>query len=193
METQTIALLVIIGAAFLMFITRDRRWNLAALAVVQLGCFLLIYTRWPLEQAGIKLVGGWMAVAVLGATAQSSPFQSFRDDAGIVFRILIFTLLFLYTWSVSDSVGTIAPDIPYESALAGLLLALIGMVRSGTVQDPLQLFLSILLAYAGFETIFSYINSSALMTALLAAVNLGMALIGAYLVAKSPRNPEDEA
>lgn len=173
-----------------MFISRAWRWNLAAMAMIYLGSFLLLYARWPLEQAAIKLVGGWMAVAVLGASAQAVAPDSRRQDAGIVYRFLIVSMIFLVSWSVSDDMGSLVQEISFQSAFVGFALAAIGLVRSGMVQEPIQLLMSIMLAYVGFETIFSYLSTSALMTALLAAVSLGMSLIGAYLVAKSPVSPE---
>ncbi len=168
-----------------MFTSRNWRWNLAALALVYAGIFLLLFDRWPLEQAAIKLVGGWMAVAVLGTTVNKSTEERVLQDAGTIFRMLVYTLLALVSWSVAQRAGVFFPDITFESAFTGLLLSSAGMVRSGIVKNPLQLVLSIMLALAGFEAIFSFVNTSSLMTALLAVVSLGLALIGADLAAKS--------
>jgi hypothetical protein len=45
----------------------------------------------------------------------------------------------------------------------------------------MQLILSLLSGFSGFELLFSAVDTSALMAAMLAVSNLGLALVGAYL------------
>lgn len=185
MSFETLGLVFCITAAFLLFVLRSWRWNLVALGLVYVGGFLLLYDFWPLEQVAIKLVGGWMAVAVLGATAQASSMRAAELDAGWFFRVLMMTLLLLVAWSTAPQAQSLVPGIDVDTAFAGLLLASAGMLRSGVVREPLDLVMSLLLAYAGFELIYAHINTSVLMTALLAVVNLGIALVGAHLATQA--------
>jgi hypothetical protein len=181
MAFPAIGLFICLIATAILLVVRNMRVGLAALSLIYLGVFFVIFELWPLEQAAIILVGGWMASAVLGATGQLDAPEHRAQDAGAVFRLLIFAVLLLVSWSVSQQASVFIPGISIEGAFAGLLLLVSGMVRSGIVQDPLQVILSLLMVFAGFGLIYSFISNSSLMTALLAGGNLGLSLLGAYL------------
>ena len=86
-------------------------------------------------------------------------------------------------------------DLIIAGGFVGLvvLLLIAGMIRTGLVRGPMQVILSLLSAFSGFELLFSAVDASALMAAVLAASNLGLALVGAYLVTNSePRLEEND-
>lgn len=186
MDIPQIGFVLAILSALTLSAGRNYRWNLAALAGIYLGVFTLLPEDWSPAQSAIMLVGGWMAVAILGAahTAPAAPDEeTAAADAGLVFRGLVFGLVLLMAWSVSDGTIDWIPGISYQAAVVGILLAGAGLVRSGLVPDPLQVVVSVLMAYAGFEILYAALERSVLVTALLAAANLCLALVGAYLAA----------
>jgi hypothetical protein len=48
--------------------------------------------------------------------------------------------------------------------------------------DPLRVIIGLLTSLSGFEIIYAAVETSTLVTGLLAGVNLGLALVGAYLL-----------
>jgi hypothetical protein len=182
-------ILGIVGGLAL-FTSRSWLRCLVAQGVAYLGVFLILIGQpspgdGGSELAAIRLVGGWMALAVLGATVSQGIRESVEEDAGFVFRFLLFGLIFLVAWTLSAGTINWIPGAGFETAVLGVLLLLAGMIRTGLVRGPLQVILSLLSAFSGFEVLFSAVDSSALMAAMLAASNLGLALVGAYLVINS--------
>jgi hypothetical protein len=57
-----------------------------------------------------------------------------------------------------------------------------GLLQLGTSAQPFRVVLGLLTVLAGFEIIYAAVESSTLVAALLAAINLSLALTGAYLL-----------
>ena len=123
MDLISFGLALSLPAAWIMFISRNWRWNLASISLVCLGVSLLLFDIWALEQVAIILVGGWMAVAILGASHQNREVRLEAEDAGSVFRLLVFTLLGLVSWTASQNIENLIPDLDSQLAFAALLLS----------------------------------------------------------------------
>ena len=65
----SIGLLLITSTGLL--ISRDWRIELGLLGAQFLGVFWLTNQHWPISMAAIKLVTGWMAIAIMGMTRLS--------------------------------------------------------------------------------------------------------------------------
>jgi hypothetical protein len=63
-----------------------------------------------------------------------------------------------------------------------LLLISLGLLHLGITSDPFQVIIGLLTVLAGFEVLYAAVESSVLVTALLAVVNLGLALAGSYFL-----------
>ncbi|HUF37302.1 MAG TPA: hypothetical protein VMN57_02155 [Anaerolineales bacterium] len=186
MPFAVFGMLLGIAGAIALFTSRSWLRCLAAQGVVYLGVFLVLLEQSaagsnPAELAAIRLVGGWMALAVLGATSSRGARETVEEDAGFIFRIFLFCLIFLVSWSISGGTMQWIPGAAYEGAVTGALLLFCGLIRTGLVRGPMQVVLSLLSAFSGFELLFSAIDASALMAAMLAVSNLGLAMVGAYL------------
>ncbi len=175
-----------IGGGIVLFTSRSWLRCLGAQGAVYFGVFLILIGQASTgsngsELAAIRLVGGWMSLAVLGATASLGVREAVEEDAGFVFRFLLFGLIFLVAWSLSAGTMEWIPGVSFEGAVVGVMLLLAGMIRTGLVRGPMQVVLSLLSGFSGFELIFSAVDASALMAAMLAAASLCLALVGAYL------------
>jgi len=71
-------------------------------------------------------------------------------------------------------------------ALIGL-----GMLHLGMTVQPFRVILGLLTVLSGFEVLYAALESSILVAAWLSVVNLGLALVGAYLL--TAQNPEETA
>ena len=58
-----------------------------------------------------------------------------------------------------------------------------GLLQIGFTDEPLYTSIGLLTITAGFEIIYALIDSSILVAGLLAGANLGIAMIGTYLLA----------
>ena len=180
-----ILLLTIFAGTGLLF-TRDWRWSLGLLAVIYLSVFWMIQVHWPITLAATKLVTGWMACAILGI-AQLNNKEEGEGEAestwrqGRLFHIFAAGMVLAATFALSLHVDTwLGLSLPV--AWGGLLLIGLGLLHLGITSDSFQVIVGLLTVLAGFEILYAAVESSALVSALLAVVNLGLALAGAYFM-----------
>jgi hypothetical protein len=209
-EALAVPALVLVSLTSLaLLVVEDWRLSILALAAQYVGVFFLVGIAWPLEMAITKVVAGWMAGAVLGMAAISLPrsmpadhlvdgtnggfieppgtvlvSQSLipRSTAGMLFRLLAAILVGLVVLSAAPQLVGWSSDLSLEPVVGSLLLIGMGLVKLGFTSRPLHTILGLLTALAGFEILYAAVEDSTLVAGLLAGVNLGLALVGAYLL-----------
>jgi hypothetical protein len=179
-----IALLVIIATATGLLLSRNWRWSLGLLAVQYLGVFWMISTHWPISMAAAKIVTGWMACAVLGIAELNT---SENNNSGIalprrqLFQIITTGMVLVVTFAMASKiVSWLGLSLPI--AWGGPVLIGLGLLHLGITSDAFQVVIGLLTLLAGFDILYTAVESSALVTALLMVVNLGLALTGAYFL-----------
>lgn len=169
-----------------LLIVRDWRWSLILLAVQYVGVFVLTLQHWPLGMASVKLVAGWMSAATLGMTRSSFPSQGVEEQGfwprGRLFRLFAAGIILLIVWATTPAVDTIMADAGYAVTGGSLLLIGMGLVHLGITSYILRVVIGLMTVLSGFEIIYSAVERSILVAALLATINLGLALVGAYLL-----------
>lgn len=177
-----VPVLLILGSSLLILISQNWRRVILALAIQYVGVFWLIALSWPVELAVIKLVVGWVAGAMLGA----SPPTDFLDEktsslSGWIFRILAAVMVWILVYTTSP---LLANWIPTKQPIlwGGLLLVAMGLLQLGMTTHPLRVVLGLLTLISGFEILYAAVEVSVLVTGLLALITLGVALVGSYLV-----------
>lgn len=191
-----ISIVLLLLTSIGLLITRDWHWSLGLLAVQYLGMFWLVQLHWPTAMAAVKLMTGWMAAAALGITLTSlTSYQSIGDEQswpeGRLFRIFAAALILLTIVSATPRVSLTLPGIGVQEIIGGLLLIGMGLLHLGITAQPLRVILGLLTVLAGFEILYAAVESSSLVAALLAAVNLGLALVGSYLLVSTPEQSEE--
>jgi hypothetical protein len=184
---------IVLGAVILVSLTsiynlvgRDWRYCIGALAVQYIGVFLLVYSSWPLEMAIAKMVAGWMAGAILGIAMTNVP-DIWRDSEkfikfGPIFRILAALILALTITSLVLHTETWLSMISVPILWGSFVLISFGLLQLSLTSHPLRVIIGLLTSLSGFEIIYAAIETSTLVTGLLAGVNLGLALVGAYIL-----------
>jgi len=180
----------------ILLVSPDWRVSIAALAVQYLGVFVLVLMSWPLEMAIVKLVTGWMVCAAL-ALAKAGSSESIIEEQStvmnVLFRLLAAGLVGLLVASTVPRILVWVPEITIEQLLGGWVLIGLGLLHLGLTSLALRVILGLLTVLAGFEILYAAVETSVLVAGLLAAVSLGLALAGAYLlVVPSLRVAEDE-
>ncbi len=191
LETIAVVLIFLAGLAFL--VIRDWRWSLAALAVQYLGVFILVIGWLGLELAAIKLIAGWMATAILGATRPGTIAGDDRQ-AGALFKVFVYLLICLSMWAAVGGMLDWFPELLPFQGMSALILIGTGLFGMGIEKSPVRMVSGLLFFMSGFELVYAALEPSALVAGLLAAVALALALAGAYLsTGELPKLEEEES
>ena len=180
-----------------LLLSRDWRWSLGFLAAQYLGMFWLVTLHWPFGLASVKLVTGWMASATLGVTRLGMSEREQADESawpqGHPFRLFAAALVVILVIAATPQVEIMIPGVSRPVITGGLLLAGMGLLHLGITAEILRITLGLLTVLAGFEILYATVETSILLAGLLAIVNLGLALAGAYLMTAAPQEEAEEA
>ena len=180
------AVALLAATSFTLLASHQWRWCLIALALQYVGVFALTGVSWPLALAAVKLVAGWMAGLVLAISARNTPRMWAAEErsqpGSAFFRFLAAGLVVLVVASVAPLTTNWMPGADMEQVWGGLLLIGLGLLHLGLTAQPLRVVLGLLTVLSGFEILYAAVESATLVAGLLAAINLGLALVGAYLL-----------
>ncbi|MGB7875985.1 MAG: hypothetical protein WBL25_16510 [Anaerolineales bacterium] len=178
-----------------LLISRDWRLELGLLGLQYVGVFWLTYQHWPISMAAIKVVTGWMAIATLGITRlnlkESDDENKHFWPQGRLFRLFTAGIVTVIIVTAAPRVEDIVPGIGLPVISGSLILMGLGMLHLGMTAQPFRVILGLLTVLSGFEALYAALESSVLVAAMLSVVNLGLALVGAYLL--TDRKPEEAA
>ena len=186
-----VVLVLLTSAALL--VSRDWRWSLAILTAQYIGVFALVAVFGRPEVAIAKIMAGWIASAVLalalagyeGGVINQTGSQPLAADtsSGRLFRLLAVGIVGLAVSSLTQPLMSWVPGLQLGQSWGVLLLIGLGLFHLGLTTHPFKVVIGLLTVLSGFEILYAAVETSALVTGLLAGVNLGLALVGAYLLA----------
>lgn len=183
-QLAIIAVILLAGTSLALLLSQNWRWSIIALALQYLGVFWLVSLSWPLGLAVVKLVSGWMAGAIIGASQPALDMvdENFSSRAGLIFRLTaaLVVLVLIFTAAPSLS-GWITASYPVLAG--GLILIGLGLLQLGMTTRPLRVVLGLLTVLSGFEILYAAVEQSVMVAGLTSLVSLGLALLGAYLIA----------
>jgi hypothetical protein len=191
-----IAVAIILITSTGLLIVRDWRWSIILLAVQYLCMFILTLQHWPLGMASVKLVAGWMSAAILGMTRSNFPMQDLEETdiwpRGRLFRLFAAGMILLIVSAVTPEVDSVMADAGFAVTGGSLLLIGMGLLHLGITSHILRVVIGLMTVLSGFEILYSTVEGSILVAALLAVINLGLALVGGYLLISSNAPEEVE-
>jgi hypothetical protein len=187
---MTIIAWIVVGSVLFtsagLLISRDWRLELGLLGLQYVGVFWLTNQHWPISMAAIKLVTGWMAIATLGITRLNLKEAPDANEQfwpqGRLFRLFSAGIVTVIVITVVPRVEEIIPGIGLPVISGSLILMGLGMLHLGMTAQPFRVILGLLTVLSGFEALYAALESSILVAAMLSVVNLGLALVGAYLL-----------
>ena len=169
-----------------LLVSRDWRLELGLLGLQYVGVFWLTNQHWPISMAAIKLVTGWMAIAILGITLlnlKDAPGEGEQFwPQGRLFRLFAAGIVTVIIITAVPRVEGIIPGIGLPVISGSLILMGLGLLHLGMTAQPFSIILGLLTVISGFEALYAALESSVLVAAMLSVVNLGLALVGAYLL-----------
>ena len=182
---------VAVGLAFLtstvILVSRDWRVSLGSLALQYLAAFWLVTRHLPFAMGSVKLIAGWMVVATLGMTRlglaniEGQEVDTFFPR-GRFFRVVLMGIVALAAAGAASRIETAIPGLGLPVIVGSLLLIGGGVVHLGVTDDLLRITLGLLTMLAGFEILYAAVESAILVTGLLAVINLGLGVLGSYLL-----------
>lgn len=191
-----IAVGLILIAATVVLISRDWRFSLGALAIQYLGVFWLVTRHLPFAMSTVKLIVGWMVIAILGMTRLSlTTLESEEGESfprGRWFKIALMGIIGLVAFGATPLIEGSIPGLGLPVIAGGMILIGAGVAHLGVTSDILRITLGLLTALAGFEILYAAVESAILVTGLLATVNLGLGIVGAYLLIAGSASLESE-
>lgn len=177
-------------------LARDWRWLIIFLAVQYAGMFILTLQHWPIGMAAVKVIAGWMSAAILGMT-RSNLVEN--DDQtgdtlpqGRLFRLIAAGVVVLIAASGTPIVDAMMADAGLAVSAGSLILIGMGLLHLGVTDRILQVTVGLMTVLSGFEILYTAVESSTLVAALLAVINLGLAMAGSYLMIASNAQEEVE-
>lgn len=181
-----IAVVIVTVTSAGILLNRDWRWDLGLLTAQYVGVTILVGQHWPLGMAAAKLVTGWMATAALGITLTSltiheQPGEGFWPQ-GRAFRLFMVGMILVLTLAVTPRMQQVLSGIGAPVVAGAIILTGTGLLQLGTSSQILRVIFALLTVLAGFEILYAAVEGSILVAALLAVVNLGLGLVGAYLL-----------
>lgn len=184
-----IAVILLVITSTGLLLVRDWRWSIILLAMQYLGMFVLTLQHWPIGMAAVKVVAGWMSAAILGMTRSGLSSEDPQEESiwprGRLFRLFAAAIILLIVAVVTPSVDKIMADAGFAVTNGSLLLMGMGLLHLGITARILPVTIGLMTVLAGFEILYSSVEGSVLVAALLAVINLGLALVGSYLMLAS--------
>lgn len=179
-----IALALVLSASAAIFVTRNWRWNLLSLAVQYAAVFWFVQTNWGLALAAVKVVTGWMICAALGLAHRGLRQPDEEETSwpqGQLFRLAATGIAVIIAFAAASGLRSwLGLSVPV--AWGALILIGMGLLILGISAEPFRVVLGLLTVLSGFEVIYAAVESSILVAGLLAAINLGLALVGAHFL-----------
>ena len=87
--------------------------------------------------------------------------------------------------AAASLIESILPGIEIPVVIGGVLLIAMGLLQLGMTTQVLRVILGLLTTLSGFEILYAAMEGSSLVAALLVVINLGLGLVGAYLLTAS--------
>jgi len=192
--TSWIVILLIAATSVGILLARDWRWLIVFLSAQYIGVFILTLEHWPLGMATVKVIAGWMSAAILGMTRSNLDEEKETNilPQGRFFRIIAAGVVGLIAATGAPRVNTIMADAGMTVSTGSLLLIGMGLLHLGITDHPMRVTAGLMTVLAGFEILYTAVESSVLVAALLSIINLGLALAGSYLLIASNAGKENE-
>lgn len=183
--------------AGVMVVTNDRRLRLGMLALQYLCVTSLISLSVAFKIAVIKLGAGWLACSILGVTIAQKGWYRPIDGSralptGWLFRIIAVLLVSTSAIGVGRITLLDFPGVQRLSIASTLLLVGLGILQICLTERPLEVGMGLLTIISGFEILYSALEPSLSVMALLASIHMGIALVVGILEVDVQRIEDQE-
>jgi hypothetical protein len=191
-----IAVILVTITSVGLLLARDWRWLIVFLSAQYFGMLILTMVHWPIGMASVKVVAGWMSAAILGMTRSGLPRENKAErqsvlPRGRLFRLFAAGIVILVVATATPRIDAVMADAGFAVTTGSLLLVGMGLLHLGVTDHVLHVTIGLMTVISGFEILYATVEGSVLVAALLAVINLGLALVGSYLLIASNSQAEE--
>ncbi len=176
--------------ALINLVRRDWASTVIVLALQYLALFLLIFSFAETSFALIRILVGWMSTLVIYLTLASSGMLKKlewppRFSASQGMRLMMGLLVIAVIWALAPNLGReVFPFTPQMVLVTSLGLMVLGILQVGMREEPIYVTVALLTFFSGLGLLYGSIERSTVLEGLFAALDLSLALTGAYLIVK---------
>lgn len=173
--------------SYINLIIKQWKINIAMLFLQFISIFWLISWAGYSSIALIKLIVGWMLCSMLFITLFSNRFNVRKklkqDNLMATFRALSGIIIIFVIINLIPDIQILFPQAIQKPIIIGFSgLVSLGLLQTSFSKDPLNIAIGLVTFFSGFELLHSSLESSALLTGLLAGVNLIFVLIVCWMI-----------
>jgi hypothetical protein len=184
-----IAVIIIVITSVGLMLVRDWRTSIILLSIQYAAMFILCLQHLLLGMASVKVVVGWMSATILGMTRSGLvvPERKEGDNwpRGRLFRTFAAVMVGIIVIGATSRVNSVMADAGFAITAGSLLLIGMGLLHLSLTADILRITIALMTILTGFEILYTAVEGSVLVAALLAVIVLGLALVGSYLMIAS--------
>jgi hypothetical protein len=180
------AVFIIVLVNIMLIDLNQWRWLSIAWVFQVFAIFWLTTLSWSISQSAVKLIGGWIAIAIVSATRPEMILEKDNEafNFGFGFRFLSVGMTWLIAFSISPAIQSIIPA-RIEIIWGSVLLIAGGLLQIGLSRNIVRTILGLLTFLGGFEVLYASVESSVLVSGLLAILNIGLAWLVFYFLSTS--------
>lgn len=127
-----------------------------------------------------------MSSAVLGLALYNLPKEMTQQNrlvaSEFIFRVIAAILAGMFAITSGSKLVEWFGEISIEQASGALILITLGLIQLGFTTRPLTVVIGLLTLLSGFGILHAAVESSILITGLLAVITLGLSIVGAYML-----------
>jgi hypothetical protein len=167
--------------AGVIIVSEDHRIRLGMLALQYICVTSLVGLNLPVNIAIIKLISGWLACILLGITITQMGQNKKNMRTGVLQKGWIFKMIAVLLVSTSAiGIGTFhffdILGIQRVSIASTVLLVGLGILQLGLTEQPIGVGMGLLTIMSGFEILYSSLEPSLVIMALLASIHIGISM-----------------
>ncbi|GAP22872.1 hypothetical protein [Leptolinea tardivitalis] len=176
-----IAVLLILVATTIEFVLNQWRWISIAWVFQVFSVFWLTTLSWSFAESAVKLIGGWIAIAIVSSVHPDSILEKENETmtSGFGFRFLVIAMIWLLAFSSSSLIQNLIPA-RVEILWGGMLLLGSGIIQVGFSRNIIRTIIGLITFISGFEVMYASIESSVLVSGVLAFLTIGLAWLTVY-------------
>jgi hypothetical protein len=164
--------------AGVIIVSDDYRLRLSMLALQYICVTTLVSLNLPIRIAIIKLFAGWIACIMLGLTSRKMGWYTKIGSlpTGWIFRMIAVLLVSTSAIGFGQIKFFEILGIHRVNVASTVLLMGLGILQLGLTEQPIGIGIGLLTIMSGFEILYSSLEPSLAILALLASIHIGIAL-----------------
>jgi hypothetical protein len=186
-DLTAIAALILMLVVLILTVADDTRWILAAVLVQYFVVAWFTTESLPFTSSLAKAAAGIGGCLIMGLSLRYVNWMIVERGtrifpSGKPFRVFGVLMVIVAAFGLSRSAVIDLLDIPEGAAISSMLLMAAALLLIGLFVDSFRVGTGLMVLLSGFEILYSHLEPSLAVIALIASVHLGIAMVVSYLL-----------